>query len=414
MPSSKFQIFTYGVPALAIALLGLPLYVYLPTFYAEDVGLGVFGVGIALFFARIFDMLNDPFIGYLSDTYMSRKWMMLLGAVLLYVTFYALTHPPKESGIFYLLFLSIGVYGAWSLLSIPYYALSSDISNSYHENTHFSSSREFFNILGALLALVLPYYFKVAEDAGASLLVLWDALSIILPVTLVLFFLFLKEGKRSKNSVSLVRVFTHFKFEMMESKRVFLAFFLNNFANAIPATLFLFFISLVVDAKDASGMLLLLYFGSGVLSLPLWILLSKKISKKTAWLISMGSASFFFFFVLFLGKGDIVYFSIITIFTGMSLGADIALPASIQTDIAQRATKKYGEISGTLFGFFAMLTKLSLAFGVGVSFVMLGLVDFSAQAPTQKALFVLTLLYGALPLLLKLSAMIVLRKYQEK
>lgn len=217
-----------------------------------------------------------------------------------------------------------------------------------------------------------------------------------------------------KNSVSLVRVFTHFKFEMMESKRVFLAFFLNNFANAIPATLFLFFISLVVDAKDASGMLLLLYFGSGVLSLPLWILLSKKISKKTAWLISMGSASFFFFFVLFLGKGDIVYFSIITIFTGMSLGADIALPASIQTDIAQRATKKYGEISGTLFGFFAMLTKLSLAFGVGVSFVLLGLVDFSAQAPTQKALFVLTLLYGALPLLLKLSAMVVLRKYQEK
>lgn len=100
MPSSKFQIFTYGVPALAIALLGLPLYVYLPTFYAEDVGLGVFDVGIALFFARIFDMLNDPFIGYLSDTYMSRKWMMLLGAVLLYITFYALTHPPKESGIF--------------------------------------------------------------------------------------------------------------------------------------------------------------------------------------------------------------------------------------------------------------------------------------------------------------------------
>ncbi len=299
MPSPKFQIFTYGVPAIAIALLGLPLYVYLPTFYAQDVGLGVFGVGIALFFARIFDMLNDPFIGYLSDTYMRRKRMMLIGAVLLYVTFFALTHPPKESGIFYLLFLSIGVYAAWSLLSIPYYALSSDISNSYHENTHFSSSREFFNILGALLALVLPYYFKVAEDAGASLFVLWDALSIILPLSLLLFFLFLKEGKRRKNSVSLVRVFKHFTLEMMESRSVFLAFFLNNFANAIPATLFLFFISFVVEAKDASGVLLLLYFGSGVLSLPLWIVLSKKISKKTAWLISRGVRVFSSFLCCF-------------------------------------------------------------------------------------------------------------------
>lgn len=413
MPKSNMQIFAYGVPAIAIALLGLPLYVYLPTYYAQDVGLGVFGVGVVLFLARIFDMLIDPLIGYASDSYMSRKVMMLIGAILLYVTFYAIIHPPKESGILYLLFLSLGVYSAWSLLSIPYFALASDISKSYHENTLFSSSRELFNILGVLLALSLPYYYGVAEDAAASLLVLGDTLTIILPFTLLLFFIFLKKEKRERNKIGLRKVFNHFKTELLDSKRVFIAFFLNNFANAIPATLFLFYVSLVMKSEELSGLLLLLYFGSGVLTLPLWVYLSKKISKKSAWLFSMSSASFFFFFVIFLGEGDIVYFSIITIFSGMSLGADIALPASIQADIAQKSTQKYGEISGTLFGFFAMLTKLSLAFAVGITFTILGLFNFSADAPTPESLLVLSLLYGVLPVILKVTAIFILNKYQE-
>ena len=413
MPNSKRNLLAYGVPAVAIALLGLPLYVYLPTFYAVDVGLGVFEVGVVLFFARIFDMIIDPLIGYVSDSYLSRKGMILFGSILLYATFYALTHPPQESGVLYLLFLSLGVYTAWSLVSIPYFAFAADMSNSYDENTHFSSSRELFNIFGVLLALSLPYYFGVAQQAGASLLVLWDALSFVLPLTLALFFLSFKEQSRIKKRANFIEVFGYFKRELFNSKRVFIAFFLNNFANALPATLFLFYVSLVLKSQEMSGVLLLLYFASGVLALPLWIYLSKKISKKTAWLLSMANASFFFCFVLFLGEGDVIYFALITIFSGMSLGADIALPASIQADIAQRSTQKYGEMSGTLFGFFAMLTKLSLAFGVGLSFGMLGLFDFSPDAPNETSLFVLSILYGAVPVVLKLSAMVILRKYHE-
>jgi len=95
----NLYIVSYGIPALAIALLGLPLYIYLPTFYAQDVGLGVFVVGVVLFFARIFDMLIDPLIGYVSDSFLSRKMMMVIGAIILYISFYALTHPPKDSGV---------------------------------------------------------------------------------------------------------------------------------------------------------------------------------------------------------------------------------------------------------------------------------------------------------------------------
>jgi Na+/melibiose symporter-like transporter len=71
-------------------------------------------------------------------------------------------------------------------------------------------------------------------------------------------------------------------------------------------------------------------------------------------------------------------------------------------------------MGGTLFGFFAMIVKLSLAFGVGVSFAILGLFDFDAQTPNATSLFALTLLYGTLPVALKLAALFVLSGYKEK
>ena len=91
----------------------------------------------------------------------------------------------------------------------------------------------------------------------------------------------------------------------------------------------------------------------------------------------------------------------------------MALPASMQADVAQNSKSSQGELGGTFFGFFAMITKFSLALGVGITFGVLGLLDFEPTAVTQESLLILSLLYGALPVILKLLALIVLRKYDE-
>jgi len=76
------ELFYYALPAFAIALLGLPLYVYLPTFYAQNIGLGMFEVGAVLFAARFLDVLIDPIIGYASDRYFTRQKLMTFGGVI--------------------------------------------------------------------------------------------------------------------------------------------------------------------------------------------------------------------------------------------------------------------------------------------------------------------------------------------
>ncbi|CAA6805148.1 MAG: FIG097052: Sugar transporter [uncultured Sulfurovum sp.] len=410
-------LFAYGSIAIPLAMLGLPLYIYLPTFYAQTVGLSVTAVGLILFFSRLTDVITDPLIGLFSDRFKSpygkRKPFILLGSFLLMSSFYALIHPPKEQTEFWLFGFSMLVYLAWSLVSVPYLAWSAEISSNYHEKTRLSVTRELFTIMGALLALLVPYYYGVSESANESLQVLYT-LFIFLLLGLLPFILFgLKERE---NSVQRNIGFSEFKkiWQKIPSlKNLQLAFVLNALANALPATLFLFYVELVLEEESKTGLLLLIYFTSGIIALPFWTFLANKWGKAKIWKASMILASLAFIFVPFLGTGDLLFFTLITIASGFSLGADMALPASIQADIVQKLQSKNNAYAGLLFGIWAMLTKLALALAVGLGFVILGMVGFDPNAPTALALTTISLLYAGIPVVFKLLSFWLMKDYKE-
>lgn len=403
----------YAMPALPIALLGLPLYIYLPTFYAEEIGLGVWLVGALLFAARFADMLIDPLIGRLSDRLGRRQPMMAFGAVILLIGFYALTHPPENAEALWLFGFSILIYAGWSTLGIPYLALNAEISPDYHDKTRLASAREIAGILGVIVALTLPYLLNVADKAGATLVLMWQAIAVSLPVLLIISIYGVNEKGAALPDLAMLQGFRRFFRDQPNAVYLLWSYFLNNLANALPATLFLFFVERVIQRPEATGALLLLYFASGMIALPFWSWLARRTDKKRSWMLSMLTASGAFVFVPLLGEGDLVWFAVISLISGLSLGADMALPASIQSDMAQASDRGGNRLSGVLFGIWAMLTKLALALAVGIAFGTLALVDFVPEAPTPVALTALSLLYGALPVVLKLIALIILRKYRE-
>ena len=63
MKLSMRTLLAYGCPGLPLAALGLPLYVYLPGYYADELGLGLSAVGAILLIARLFDVFSDPIVG---------------------------------------------------------------------------------------------------------------------------------------------------------------------------------------------------------------------------------------------------------------------------------------------------------------------------------------------------------------
>ena len=57
----------YGLPAFALAVVGIPVYVYIPKFYSDVVGIDIAVMGVILMAVRVFDAVSDPLIGVLSD-----------------------------------------------------------------------------------------------------------------------------------------------------------------------------------------------------------------------------------------------------------------------------------------------------------------------------------------------------------
>jgi Na+/melibiose symporter-like transporter len=112
-----------------------------------------------------------------------------------------------------------------------------------------------------------------------------------------------------------------------------------------------------------------------------------------------------FVWVPWLGPGDFWPFLIICCLSGISLGADLALSASIQADVVDLDWLQSGRRrTGLFFAIWSMATKLSLALAVGLAFPVLDLLGFQASGDnSHAALTGLAVLYGLVPVVIKLA-----------
>ncbi len=184
--------------------------------------------------------------------------------------------------------------------------------------------------------------------------------------------------------------------------RLLIAFFLNGLANGIPATLFLYFVSARLGLPDLRGPFLFLYFLCGIAGIPLASFVAGRIGKHRAWAFAMIAACAVFAVAPLLPAGAMLGFGAVCVLTGVLLGFDLVLPASIQADVIDADTAASGDQrSGFYFAAWGLATKLSLAAGVGVVFPLLALAGFSTEPGADNspdALFALAMLYAWLPI----------------
>jgi Na+/melibiose symporter-like transporter len=89
----------YGLMALPLAFVALPLYVFLPNYYARNFGIPLASLGALLLLARVADALIDPLLGRWIDRLFARSQAQVLrfsamAALLLASGFVALFFPP--------------------------------------------------------------------------------------------------------------------------------------------------------------------------------------------------------------------------------------------------------------------------------------------------------------------------------
>lgn len=402
----RLTLLAYGLPALPLAVLGIPMYVFLPGFYGERLGLA--SVGVALLVARLWDVVTDPVIGALGDRIHTRwgrrRPLILAGTPLLLISAWQLFRPPEDVGLVYLLTWGLVAYLGWTLIQLPYTAWGAELSTDYDERASITAAREGFMIVGTLLAISWPALIGAGRADAETLSGLAWVLVISLPLALAITFARVPEPRRLTEPTGWLQGWRLLR-RNRPFMRLLVAYVLNGMANGLPASLFLLFVAHVIEARSWTGGLLLAYFVSGVIALPGWLWLSRRVGKHRSWATSMLWNCLVFAWVPFLGPGDTWAYLAICILSGMSVAADMALPAAIQADLVDLDTSEGGGgRTGLFFGLWNMATKISLALAVGVGFPALELVGFDPQQPDSGGTLALALFYGAVPIAFKFAA----------
>lgn len=416
-PLGMGKYIAYGVPALPIAAFAVPIYIYIPPFYAQELGISLAAIGTVLTIARILDALSWPVIGILSDQLNTRwgrrKPWIAISAPFILIAAVMLCIPPPGSGSLYLFAWSAMIYLASSALTLPHSAWGAELSGDYHERSHIVAWREGLTVVGTLIATVIPSLTMKysGDDPQLPLIGIVVFAGIMLPLSIPFALRYVPETPALRFRETDWRTGLRIVWRNHPFRLLLAAFLLNGIANSLPATLFLLFVTHTLHAAEYQGILLFAYFAAGVISVPIWLMLTKRYSKHRVWGASMLWACLIFMWVPFLGRGDVPAFLTITILSGIGLGADMVLPASMQADVVDADTIESGaQRTGLYFAMWGVATKLSLAGAVGIAFPLLGYIGFDAQAANndELSLLGLALLYSIVPVVLKiLSALLI-------
>lgn len=416
---SKSTLLAYALPAFVVALPTIPIYIHLPTLYGIQLGLGLASTGLILLLARMFDGVTDPVIGILCDKYhlrgKRRKPWIALGAIIAGIGLYMVLNPPPSVIGSYLFGWSAVLYVGWTMVSVPYMAWGAELSTDYNERTRITSWRESLALLGivgagALAASTAGLGLSEAQSIGV---LAWTTIALGV-IFIPLMFLFVPEQSLDREEPR--QTVGYHQFMLLRTllrNRLFLrllsAWFLNGLANGIPAALFFIYLEHGLGAEvQQRPLFILLYFVSAIVAVPLWLLVSRSIGKHRAWCLAMLGACMAFITVPFMPEGALFAFSVVCVITGMALGADLALPPSIQADVIEYDELRSGqEQAGLQFALWSMSTKLALAIAVGLALPGLEMTGFDPSAPTASGILSLTVIYSIVPVVIKLMAIAV-------
>ncbi len=395
MSRAKPSLPGYAVFAAMLASAGLPIYIHAPKFYVDTYGVSLTALAAVLFGLRLFDVVQDPVLGWLVGRLRSRRKAAVIGGGFLIAAsmlgLFAIA-PPLSPLVWFTLNM-IGLFSAFSFLTIAMYSEGVTAAGRIGESGHLKLAawRETGALLGVCVASIAPF---VLGFAGF-------ALSFAVLVALAVW---LMRAEWGAGTPSQGGGFGPVLRDPL-ARRLLLIALLNAAPVAVSSTLFLFYVESVLEAADWAGPFLILFFVMAALSAPIWSRLARSYGSRRMLFAAMILAILGFSGALALGPGDTLLFAIVCVITGFALGADFALlPAAFAARMEDVASE-----AGEGFGLWAFVSKATLALAAITLLPTLEAMGFRAGGTSpDSAITMLTHLYAGVPCVLKLGAMALL------
>jgi len=161
--SFKFKV-TWGIAALGTSFISGTFAALLTIFYQDYLGLGAKWIALASGIYAVWNALNDPIFGYITDSTRSKHGRripyMRFTAPFLALSFILVWLAPRGAGNNVLFFWMLGAMvfydGCYTIIGLVYSALLPEITESDSERNGLQISSAIFGLLGMLLGFIVP------------------------------------------------------------------------------------------------------------------------------------------------------------------------------------------------------------------------------------------------------------------
>ena len=383
-----FQRLSFTALNFPTSAAGMPMFIFILPFYADDLGLGLSIVGIIFFLGRFTDILTDPVMGVLIDKFPSnwgkhKLWVFLSAPVFMvatYLIFLPMTDQPTGLYFFGSLFL---IYSAFTLSSITQLSWASFLAPDYDDRTKLLTLRELMALLGMFSVIAIPAFVEI-NDPSLQAKVNAIGIFILLVIPLITFNALknVPDSIQSTSKETLTNPFKDFKglFKNKMLNKIVIAAVLIAFCMSLNGALYLIWMEVVIELPEYSSRLMLAYYIVSVLGLTLWRYLGIKTSKHFAAGISCIYAivvlTFGFFGYWFIKDlADLPKLFAVGSFIvlyGFAFSGPLPLINAIVADISDKLNLDVGEnISGTVFSYLTTLTKVGFALAAVIPYLVL-------------------------------------------
>ncbi|MBD3881326.1 MFS transporter [Phormidium tenue FACHB-886] len=391
----------FGAGDLGPAITSNILIFYLSPFLTDVAGLSPGLAGQTQLIGKVWDAVNDPMVGVLSDKTKSRwgrryPWI-LFGAVPFGIFFLLQWIVPTQNqwGMFwYYTFVSIGFNWLFTIVNLPYTALTPELTQDYDERTSLNSFRFAFSIGGGILSIILVGVIgSLIVNPGQRYL----AIGLVCGILSVLpLFLCVWGTKARMKAVGLqhpeaeqpVSLPYWQQVRIVLSNRPFLfvvgIYLCSWLSFQLTAAIIPYFVGswMRLNSPWAVPSVVLAVQLTAMAMLPVWSRISHRVGKRgvygmgmAAWIIAQAG-------LFFLQPGQVTLMYILAVMAGFGISVAYLIPWSMLPDVIELDELRTGQRrEGIFYSFMTFLQKVCL--GIAVALVLQSLEWTGYIKPTE-------------------------------
>jgi GPH family glycoside/pentoside/hexuronide:cation symporter len=402
----------------------LAILMFFQLYFLTDIaGLRPDLAGYAVGLPRIWDAINDPLFGLISDRIRTRwgrrRVLLLFGAVPLGLSFTFMWLVPDLGQIKLALYYAIVFIifdTAFTVVHVGYNALTPELTQDYDERSSLNGFRMAFSITGTLgaiiLATVLGWYIEDQRTLFSILGIGLGLISIIPP--LIVFRITTEKPAEDLPEPlplgqALKQTLTNKPFRMV------MGLYLLSWTTAsILAAVLVYYANYFLLVPDQANYFVLVAEGAAIAFIPLWVWVSRVLDKRRAFILGSLSWILVLLAIYALRADQLLWAYVLAALSGSGIATAYVLPWAMVPDVVEHDQLQSGQRrEGSYYAFASFFQKLATGaalWGMGMALSLTGYItpQTSGPLPVQppEAVDAIRLFIGPVPSVLLILAVI--------